>query len=48
MGERMKEFMDAIDTLTLLRDAVILLGSATALLVILYVIAIFQNTKDDE
>jgi hypothetical protein len=47
----MKEFMDALDALdalTLLRDAVILLGSATALLVILYVIAIFQNTKDDE
>lgn len=43
----MKEFMDALDALTLLRDAVILLGSATALLVILYVIAIFQE-KDDK
>jgi len=43
----MKEFMDAIDTLTLLRDITILFGSATALLVILCIIAIFQR-EDDE
>ncbi len=42
----MKEFMDAIDTLTLLRDITILFGSATVVLVILYVIAIFQREDD--
>lgn len=37
--------MDTLDTLTFLRDLVVLLGTATGLLIVLYVITLFR--KDD-